>query len=201
MAEKTTVSKNKTAAVGKYSYKYTDLAQIHEEMERQGLRYYQYVEPLVVPGVGVIDYIRTVIIDANTNEELRNVLGFRIVDANGQNPTQEHGKAITYDRRYSLLAALGWATDDDDAAGNIRTRPERKTQNTARKTPQNAQPEDFVQCVTPEQIDDVRKALAFMGCTEKDVLLKYGISEINSLSIENYNAFMESFKKWRKEHE
>jgi hypothetical protein len=47
----------------------------------------------------------------------------------------------------------------------------------------------------------VRKALAMMGCTEKDVLLKYSISEINALSIDNYNAFMESFKKWRKEHE
>ena len=90
--------------------------------------------------------------------------------------------------------ALGWATDDDDAAGNIRTRPERKTQNRAENEAV------FVQCVTPEQIDDVRKALAFMGCTEKDVLLKYGISEINSLSIENYNAFMESFKKWREKN-
>lgn len=197
MAEKTTVSKNKTAAVGKYSYKYTDLAQIHEEMERQGLRYYQYVEPLIVPGVGVIDYIRTVIIDANTNEELRNVLGFRIVDANGQNPTQEHGKAITYDRRYSLLAALGWATDDDDASGNIRTRPERKTQNTARNTPQNAPhtAEDFVQCITAEQIDEVRKCLAKMGYAEKDVLKRYKINTITALTMEDYASFMAGYQK------
>ena len=59
MAEKTTVSKNKTAAVGKYSYKYTDLAQIHEEMERQGLRYYQYIEPCYSE-TAPIDYIYTV---------------------------------------------------------------------------------------------------------------------------------------------
>lgn len=192
MAEKTTVSKNKTAAVGKYSYKYTDLAQIHEEMERQGLRYYQYVDPSETPD-GFVDYIITVVMNEN-GETIRSCRGCRVVDANGQNPTQEHGKAITYARRYSLLMALGWATDDDDAAGNIRTRPERKTQNRAENEAV------FVQCVTPEQIDDVRKALAFMGCTEKDVLLKYGISEINSLSIENYNAFMESFKKWREKN-
>ena len=189
MAEKTTVSKNKTAAVGKYSYKYTDLAQIHEEMERQGLRYFQHIET-----ENGVDYMVTTLTNVD-GETIRTCRGCRVVDANGQNPTQEHGKAITYARRYSLLMALGWATDDDDAAGNIRTRPERKTQNRAENEAV------FVQCVTPEQIDDVRKALALMGCKEKDVLLKYGLSEINSLSIENYNAFMESFKKWRKEHE
>ena len=179
MAEKTTVSKNKTAAVGKYSYKYTDLAQIHEEMERQGLRYYQYVEPLIVDGVGVIDYIRTVIIDANTNEELRNVLGFRIVDANGQNPTQEHGKAITYDRRYSLLAALGWATDDDDAAGNIRTRPERKTQNTAPKCPRNA---EFSKMINDAQRTEVEEALDDMKLTASALHSRYGVDAVADLT-------------------
>lgn len=99
------------------------------------------------------------------------------------------------------IVALRIARDDFGELTEVFTYPQNKTRKTARKTPQNARPEDFVQCVTPEQIDDVRKALAFMGCTEKDVLLKYGIPEINSLSIKNYNAFMESFKKWRKEHE
>ena len=98
------------------------------------------------------------------------------------------------------IVALRIARDDFGELTEVFTYPQNKTRKTARKTPQNAQPEDFVQCVTPEQIDDVRKALAFMGCTEKDVLLKYGISEINSLSIENYNAFMESFKKWREKN-
>ena len=194
MAEKTTVSKNKTAAVGKYSYKYTDLAQIHEEMERQGLRYYQYVEPLIVPGVGVIDYIRTVIIDANTNEELRNVLGFRIVDANGQNPTQEHGKAITYDRRYSLLAALGWATDDDDAAGNIRTRPERKTQNTAPKCPRNA---EFSKMINDAQRTEVEEALDDMKLTASALHSRYGVDAVADLTEAQYKDFIESYRKFK----
>ena len=110
MAEKTTVSKNKTAAVGKYSYKYTDLAQIHEEMERQGLRYFQHIET-----ENGVDYMVTTLTNVD-GEIFRTCRGCRVVDANGQNPTQEHGKAITYARRYSLLMALGWATDDDDAA-------------------------------------------------------------------------------------
>ena len=194
MAEKTTVSKNKTAAVGKYSYKYTDLAQIHEEMERQGLRYYQYVEPLIVPGVGVIDYIRTVIIDANTNEELRNVLGFRIVDANGQNPTQEHGKAITYDRRYSLLAALGWATDDDDAAGNVKTRPERKTQNTAPKCPRNA---EFSKMINDAQRTEVEEALDDMKLTAAALHSSYGVSAVADLTEAQYKDFIEKYRKFK----
>ena len=194
MAEKTTVSKNKTAAVGKYSYKYTDLAQIHEEMERQGLRYYQYVEPLIVPGVGVIDYIRTVIIDANTNEELRNVLGFRIVDANGQNPTQEHGKAITYDRRYSLLAALGWATDDDDAAGNVKTRQAQKTQNTAPKCPRNA---EFSKMINDAQRTEVEEALDDMKLTAAALHSRYGVSAVADLTEAQYKDFIESYRKFK----
>lgn len=194
MAEKTTVSKNKTAAVGKYSYKYTDLAQIHEEMERQGLRYYQYVEPLVVPGVGVIDYIRTVIIDANTNEELRNVLGFRIVDANGQNPTQEHGKAITYDRRYSLLAALGWATDDDDAAGNVKTRPAQKTQTTATKCPRNA---EFSKMINDAQRTEVEEALDDMKLTADALHSRYGVNAVADLTEAQYKDFIENYRKFK----
>lgn len=98
------------------------------------------------------------------------------------------------------IKALKISRNDRGKLTEVYTFPEGKKRTRAKETPPPAQ-EDFVQCVTPAQIDDVRKALAFMGCKEKDVLLKYGIPEINSLSIENYNAFMESFKKWRKEHE
>lgn len=106
-----TVSKNKTANTGKYAYKYTDIAQIHEFLESIGASYYQYTER-----VGDDDYIVTVrIIDGVEKAPLR---GCRIVDAklNGViNPAQEQGSALTYARRYSLLMAFGLATDDDDA--------------------------------------------------------------------------------------
>ena len=44
--------------------------------------------------------------------------GCRVVNATlsgKSNPAQEHGSALTYARRYSLLMAFGLATDDDDA--------------------------------------------------------------------------------------
>ena len=112
-----TIKKNMTANTGKYSYKYVDIAQIHEYLESIGASYYQYVER-----IDNDDYIMTVkIIDGKESQPLR---GARIVDAklNGViNPAQEQGSAITYARRYSLLMAFGLATTDDDA--QVFTRP------------------------------------------------------------------------------
>lgn len=106
-----TVTKNKTADTGKYSYKYVDIAQIHEYLESIGVRYYQYIDRLEGD-----DYIMTVkIIDGVEQQPLR---GARVVDATlvgNSNPAQQQGSALTYARRYSLLMAFGLATEDDDA--------------------------------------------------------------------------------------
>ena len=105
------VSKNKKADTGKYSYKYADIAQIHEFLASIGASYYQYIDRLEGD-----DYIMTVkIIDG---KELPPIRGARVVDATlvgTNNPAQQQGSAITYARRYSLLMAFGLATEDDDA--------------------------------------------------------------------------------------
>ena len=108
------VQKNKTADVGKYTYQYVDIAQIHKYLEDKGLHYRQYIERLEGD-----DYIVTKILDSNENviDELR---GARVVDATlvgVDNPAQEQGSALTYARRYSLLMAFGLATEDNDAQG------------------------------------------------------------------------------------
>lgn len=106
-----TVNKNKTANTGKYSYKYVDIAQIHDYLESINASYYQYIER-----IGDDDYIMTVrIIDGEEKTPLR---GARVVQATltgVQNPAQQQGSALTYARRYSLLMAFGLATEDDDA--------------------------------------------------------------------------------------
>ena len=107
----TTVSKNRVAQVGKYSYRYVDIAQIHEYLQSIGARYYQYIDR-----IDGDDYVMTVkIIDGKEMPPLR---GCRVVDATligVNNPAQQQGSALTYARRYSLLMAFGLATDDDDA--------------------------------------------------------------------------------------
>lgn len=106
-----TVSKNKTASAGKYSYKYVDIAQIHDYLESINASYYQYVQR-----IDGDDYIMTVRII--NGEEKPPLMGARVVQATlmgVQNPAQQQGSALTYARRYSLLMAFGLATEDDDA--------------------------------------------------------------------------------------
>lgn len=96
-----------------YGYKYTELADINKLCEESGIRYYQEIETCEINGK---DYIITYIVYPDSIERHR---GCQIVDAvlSGiKNPVQEYGSSLTYCRRYSLLMALGLATEDDDAA-------------------------------------------------------------------------------------
>jgi len=110
---KTKVTKNQTAKVGdKYSYKYVDIAQIHDYLEEINARYIQQIKRIEND-----DYIMTKrCFDGKWEDEW--LQGCKVVDATlvgVKNPAQEQGSALTYARRYSLLMAFGLATDDDDA--------------------------------------------------------------------------------------
>ena len=105
---KTVLNKN---AKG-YGYKYTDIAEIHNYLEENNMRYIQRVER-----IDGDDYIFTkrCINDEWENEWLQ---GCRVVQATltgVKNPAQEQGSALTYARRYSLLMSFGLSTSDDDA--------------------------------------------------------------------------------------
>ncbi len=122
----TTVKKNKQG----YGYKYTDIAQIHEYLESNNMRYYQEIQTF-----DGVDYIMTYrCIDGKWEE--KPIRGCRVVDATLQgvkNPAQEQGSALTYARRYSLLMAFGLATEDDDAAS--LSRPKESSKPVEKATP------------------------------------------------------------------
>ena len=106
---KSTLNKNKQG----YGYCYTDLAEINKYCEDNGIRYYQEVE---TSEINQKDYIITYLVKDNETTKHR---GCQIVEAVLQgikNPVQEYGSSLTYCRRYSLLMALGLATEDDDGA-------------------------------------------------------------------------------------
>lgn len=116
MAE-TTLTKNQKADIptkngGKYSYQYVDIAQIHEYLEQNNMRYIQQIKRIEND-----DYVMTKrYIDNKWEDEW--LQGARVVQATlmgNNNPAQEQGSALTYARRYSLLMAFGLATEDDDA--------------------------------------------------------------------------------------
>ena len=96
-----------------YGYRYTELSTIHEELEKQGITYYQYTEYCTEADA---DYIYTVLIYDGEEKPARR--GCRVIyDGGGKmGVAQQQGSGVTYCRRYSLLMALGWATEDDDGA-------------------------------------------------------------------------------------
>lgn len=109
---KNTIKKNKEG----YGYKYTELAEINKYCMENAIRYWQEVETCEI---NQNDYIVTYL-DFGDGEKPEKHRGCQIVEAtlSGiKNPVQEYGSSLTYCRRYSLLMALGLATEDDDAQG------------------------------------------------------------------------------------
>lgn len=143
---KNKITKNQTASVGKYSYQYVDIAQIHEYLEANNMSYYQYIDR-----IDGDDYIMTVkIINGEEKPALR---GARVVDATlmgVNNPAQQQGSALTYARRYSLLMAFGLATEDDDAQSLSTEKEDKKA------TPK--QVEVLKKYYTGENLDKLLKA-------------------------------------------
>ena len=147
----TKITKNQTAEVktktgNSYSYKYVDIAQIHEYLEANNMSYYQYIDR-----IDGDDYIMTVkIINGEEKPALR---GARVVDATligVNNPAQQQGSALTYARRYSLLMAFGLATEDDDAQSLSTEKEDKKA------TPK--QVEVLKKYYTGENLDKLLKA-------------------------------------------
>jgi len=104
--ELTNPPKTKTANLGKYKYRYADLAEIIE-----------HVRPVLAKHSLAV--VQLTVADA------RNVLVTRLMHESGQYleatyplpaqaAAQDMGSAITYARRYSLCAILGIAADEDD---------------------------------------------------------------------------------------
>lgn len=106
---KNTIAKKSEA----YGYKYTELADINKYCLENDITYYQEVE---TNEINQKDYIITYL---QRGEEVEKHRGCQIVEAKLSginNPVQAYGSSLTYCRRYSLLMALGLATEDDDGA-------------------------------------------------------------------------------------
>ena len=96
-----------------YGYKYTELADINKYCEENDIRYWQEIETCEL---NLKDYMITYL---SKDGEVTKHRGCEVVEARLSginNPVQAYGSSLTYCRRYSLLMALGLATEDDDGA-------------------------------------------------------------------------------------
>ncbi len=188
MAE-TNIKKNQTAEIptksgSKYSYQYVDIAQIHDYLEQNNMKYYQYIQR-----IDNDDYIFTRrYIDGKWEDEA--LQGCKIVDATlygNDNPAQKQGSAITYARRYSLLMAFGLATEDDDAAslGNQQNNKKRKT---------NA--DNYNEKVTESEAKTVYAVMTKKGLDVVSALKKnYNIANTKDLTKAQYVSILNAMKK------
>ena len=178
MATKTTLKKLSQG----YGYKYTELSSIHDELENQGITYWQETK---WDEHANSDYIWTHLKYGDSDwEEPRR--GVKVIDTagGGMNAAQAQGSGVTYARRYSLLMALGWATEDDDAAS---------ASNAPKQSARPAKPWDKYKAGKPsdKQLGLIKHLLNEGGANEQaivDYMAKITTSAAASKAIESLKA-------------
>ena len=177
------ITKKQTAEIptkggSKYSYQYVDIAQIHDYLEENNMKYYQEIETNPLNGC---DYIITYrYIDGEWEKQPKR--GCKVVDATlfgNDNPAQKQGSALTYARRYSLLMAFGLATEDDDATS--LSQPQQTNQN---KTNQNKTipiTEAQIKMIDSLFADDINGLSSYLSKLNKTDVKELTITEASAI--------------------
>jgi hypothetical protein len=108
--------KTKTAHVGKYKYRYADLAEIIEHVRPTLAKHELAFVQLTARGEGSNTLVTRLLHKSGQYLESTYPLP-------AQAAAQEMGSAITYARRYSLCAILGIAADEDDDGSKATEAP------------------------------------------------------------------------------
>jgi len=103
----TAVEKNKTAGMGKFSFKYADLATIWEMIRQPLASNGLFLSQLIINKDGK-NYLKTVL-----GHESGEVLESEVLIEAQVTDVKLFGALITYYRRYSLSSMLGIVSDDD----------------------------------------------------------------------------------------
>lgn len=199
---KNTIKKNKEG----YGYKYTELAEINKYCLENNITYYQEVETCEINGK---DYIITYINDGQETTKHRGCEIVKAVLQGIKNPVQEYGSSLTYCRRYSLLMALGLATEDDDAQS--LTEPNEPTKEEAEQYQLTfgkykglsirELPEEYVDWLLSNSKDEyVLKCIELV--TGKKKLTEEEAKELNDLTIEMVklmNKLEEKEEQWSRQ--
>lgn len=177
-----------------YGYKYAELSDINKYCEDNNIRYYQEIE---TSEINHEDYIVTYV--SEDGKSYVRHRGCKIVDAKLSginNPVQEYGSSLTYCRRYSLLLALGLATEDDDAQSVSKpvARPQSKVVQKA--VVQKAVTQPIQSTTTPViYISDNQKTIIKDKFTKEEIksyLVKIGKLKLSDMSVVEASDFIKS---------
>lgn len=104
------ITKDKTAKLGTYSYKYADLASIWDKI--RGNLADNGLSVIQSPSSYQSEQTLTTMLAHSSGEWVSDTMSLKIM----QETPQGQGSAITYARRYALTAMLGLVADDDNDA-------------------------------------------------------------------------------------
>lgn len=185
MSTNTRLKKTSEAGAGKFSYKYTELADINAYLDARGEAYYQYTE---WDDGSKSDYIFTVIIHKD-GKESNPRRGVKIISGGaGNNLAQQQGSGVTYARRYSLLMALGLATEDDDGAsagGNVQPK--------MGKPKYQQKPNESFTLASDKQIGFLKRLLEELGKDEETIA--NAIKQANGESSKVVSGWIQSYQR------
>lgn len=160
-AELGDVPKKHKANVGTYSYDYADLADtlsvVRPVLAKHGLA---VLQPVTTEATDDLVVVSTVILHKSGERLELGRLGLPL----GQG-AQATGSAITYARRYALLAALGLAAEDDDgaaanAAPRRRETPRAASKPVERPSPRSGQEIEILDMLGLLSSEDKRRVVA-----------------------------------------
>lgn len=119
-AEMPEITKGRKANVGNYSYTYADLGDVINTVRPTLIKHGLAVAQDVSRHERMIE-VFTLLVHKSGESVSFGPMGFE----SGSTP-QASGSAVTYARRYSLLAALGLATEDDDGQSAAKDKQARQ---------------------------------------------------------------------------
>jgi hypothetical protein len=131
------------------------------------------LEPLNKHGIAVIQptgegdhgrYVKTVLIHGESGETLECEVPLII----GKNDMQGYGSAVTYARRYGLMAMAGIAPEDDDGNAAAKAAPK------------------AVQTVTPDQYIMLRDLAAEAGVDEAKICASAGCMDLQQFPADKF---------------
>lgn len=139
------------------------------------------LEPLNRHGIAVIQptgesefgrHVKTVLIHGESGETLECVVPLIIA----KNDMQGYGSAVTYARRYGLMAMAGIAPEDDDGNAAAQAAPKR------------------AQTVTPDQYIKLRDKAQEADVPEEKLCQTYGCNDLQQFPADAFNSAMKKLQ-------